>query len=131
MRRPILTLLLASFGLAVTVGAAMAGQINVGLNEVRRIPLAGAAANVVVSDAKIADVSMFDAHSVIVTGRGYGVTGLLVADRAGHILLDSRVIVSPDDQGHVTYFGGDSVVSEYTCGSHCQMLPKAGALGGN
>lgn len=129
MSRPVLTLLLASFALAATAGATWAATINVGVNEARRIMLGGTAANVVVVDTKVADVSMFDAHSVIVTGKDFGSTGLLVTDRAGHTLLDTQVMVSSPDAGHVSYFAGPGLVSDYACGAHCQYLSTTNTSG--
>jgi Flp pilus assembly secretin CpaC len=123
MRRPFTLLLLtaaaASFG-----GAAFASaDITVALNQSLRVSLKGAAASVVIGDPAVADVSMTDAHSVILLGRGYGSTRLFVTDRHGRQLLAGQVnVVAPDD-GHVTIYRGVAA-SEYACagGAHCQVL---------
>lgn len=130
MRRMIQGLLLTALVLGMGAGAvasAHAGGISVGLNEVRRVPLRGSAATVMIGDTKIADVSMSDAHSLIITGRGFGTTGLLVTDDRGRTLLSGEVMVSAPDEGRVTVFHGVDTV-QYACGGHCQQLPKETAV---
>ena len=80
--------LLSAAVLSAATAAAAASHLTVDINQSRRIGLAGSAANVVVGDPTIADVTMIDAHSVIVTGKGYGVTQIMVMNRAGRTLLD-------------------------------------------
>ena len=124
MRRMIQGLLLTAlvFGMgAGTVASARAGDIAVGLNEVRRVQLRGTAATVIVGDSKIADVSMTDAHSLIITGRGYGTTGLMVTDDHGRTLISGEIMVSALDEGRVTVFHGLDTL-QYTCGGHCQRV---------
>jgi hypothetical protein len=73
------------------------------------------------------DVTMIDAHSVIVTGKGYGATQVMVLNHAGRMLLDSRVTVSAPDDGHLTLYRGGAP-SEFSCSPRCQALgPKAAA----
>jgi hypothetical protein len=130
MRRMIQGLLLTALVLGMgagTVASARAGGIAVGLNEVRRVPLKGSAATVMIGDTKIADVSMSDAHSLIITGRGFGTTGLLVTDDRGRTLLSGEIMVSAPDEGRVTVFHGVDTV-QYACGGHCQQLPKETAV---
>lgn len=126
MRRMIQGLLLTALVLGAGAGAvasAQAGGISVGLNEIRRVQLRGAAATVIVGDTKIADVSMSDAHSLIITGRGFGTTGLMVSDDRGRTLISGEIMVSAPDEGRVTVFHGVDTV-QYACGGHCQQLPK-------
>ena len=126
MRRMIQGLVFSALVLGVGVGAAAsarAGGIPVGLNEVRRVQLKGSAATVTIGDTKIADVSMTDAHSIVITGRGFGTTGLLVTDDRGRTLLSGEIMVSLPEDGRVTVFHGTDTV-QYACGGHCQQLPN-------
>ena len=130
MRRMIQGLVFAALVLSVGAGAAAsarAGGIAVGLNEVRRVQLKGSAASVMIGDTKLADVSMTDAHSIVITGRGFGTTGLLITDDRGRTLLSGEVMVAPPDEGRVTVFHGVDTV-QYACGGHCQQLPKETAV---
>jgi Flp pilus assembly secretin CpaC len=122
-RTAVLAAALLSFGAA----AAAASRLDVEINQSRRIGLRGAAANVVVGDPTIADVTMLDAHSVIVTGKGYGSTQVMVMDRAGRMLLDSHVAVRAPDDGRLTLYRGVAA-SEFSCSPRCEAVGgKAGA----
>ncbi len=122
MRR--LTLMLAAVLAAVSaagVAAAAAGGIVVDLNGSVRVPLAGTAANVVIANPTVVDVAMIDAHSVVVIGKAYGATEILVTDRTGHTLMDRRVAVVGAEQSRVTVFRGPTAV-EFDCTTRCHDL---------
>ena len=129
MRRSIqiAVLALAAVG-GGAAAAAESGSMTVEVNQSRRIVLPGVAASIIVGDPAIADVSMVDTHSIIVIGRGFGHTQLVVTDHAGRTLLDDEVEVVSADRGHVTLYRGVAV-SDYACaGSRCH--PQARAAGG-
>ena len=123
MRRSIWTLSLALATL-LSAGAACAAGFSVEINGSRRVPLAGAAADVFVADPAVADVVMIDPHNVIVLGRGYGVTEILVTDHSGHTLMDSRVAVVGTEVGRVTVYRGE-VAQDYHCSSRCETINGA------
>ena len=111
MRRPISRLVLAALLLGASAGASLAAGTNaltVGLNESQRVPLNGEAAQIIVGDPAVADVALVDAHSVIVMGRGYGSTQLIITDHGGRTLLASRVTVvgSGSEEGRITLYRG-------------------------
>jgi Flp pilus assembly secretin CpaC len=106
--------------LAAVAGSALAASVlHVGVSESRRVVLHGSAANVIVADPTVADVAMVDAHSVIVIGRGYGATSVMVLDHSGRTLLDSRVVVSAPEEGRVTLHRG-AAAAEFACSPRCQ-----------
>lgn len=120
MRRPVWMLTLALTTLLVA-GQALAAGFTIELNQSRRVALHGTAANVFVADPAVADVAMIDSHSVIVLGKGYGVTQVLVTDHAGHTLMDSSVAVVGSDRGRVTVYRGETAM-DYHCSSRCETL---------
>jgi hypothetical protein len=120
MRRPVWMLTLALTTLLVA-GQALAAGFTLELNQSRRVALHGTAANVFVADPAVADVAMIDSHSVIVLGKGYGVTQVLVTDHAGHTLMDSSVAVVGSDRGRVTVYRGETAM-DYHCSSRCEIL---------
>lgn len=115
-----------SLGLALAAGMAVAaaGSLTVEINDSQRIGLYGAAANVIVGDPNVADVSMLDTRSVIVTGKGYGSTHVMVFDGTGRTLLDRRVVVVAPREGHVTLYKG-AVAADYSCTPRCQAAASA------
>jgi hypothetical protein len=128
MRRSIWTLSLA-LAMLLGAGAAYAAGFSVEINGSRRVPLAGAAANVFVADPAVADVVMMDPHSVIVLGKGYGVTEILITDHSGHTLMDSHVAVVGSDAGRVTIYRG-LAAQDYHCSSRCETINGGSAPGG-
>lgn len=121
MRRAMLMLPLIVSALAAGAAHAGGGGVIVDLNGSVRVPFAGTAANVVVGNPAVVDVAVIDAHSVVVIGKGYGATQILVTDRTGRTLMDRRVDVVGAEQSRVSYFRGPSDV-EYDCTTRCQAL---------
>jgi Flp pilus assembly secretin CpaC len=117
-------LAVALAALSATAAMAADGAMTVQLKESHRIVLSGPAANIVIGDPSVADVAMLDNHSVIVMGKGYGSTDILVLDRAGHTLLDSEVTVVAPNAGRVTVYRGASP-TEFSCAAHCQALASS------
>lgn len=137
MRRPINSLCLAAFALCMSAGAALAatgGGMTVALNESRRVALAGVVANVVVGDPSVADVAMADTHSVIVIGRGYGSTQLVVTAKGGRTLLATEVSVVSSNTGRVTLTRGLDATDFSCTGGRCHptgpVRPSSGGSSG-
>jgi hypothetical protein len=122
----LLTVIVAATAAAST---AQAESTVIHLNQSRRIILHGAAANIIVGDPAVADVTIIDAHSVILQGKGYGSTDVLVMDRGGRTLLDDHVIVGAAEGGVVTLHRGVNSV-EYSCSPRCQALAPPKENGG-
>ena len=107
----------------------------VGLNQSLRISVGGSTANVVVSNPAIADVTVVDAHSVIVIGKGYGTTQIMALDSSGHVLLDSVVMVTAPQEGQVTVYRGAASANQYSCSPRCEAYgndkgaPSSGSPG--
>jgi hypothetical protein len=126
MRRSIWTLSLAFATLLSADAAYAAGPLAVDLNGARRVMLHGAVANIFVADPTVADVNMIDAHSMIVIGKGYGVTSILVTDHAGHTLYDGPVEVLGSAAGRVTVYRGGAA-QDYHCSSRCETMNSVAA----
>ena len=59
------------------------GALNVEIDRSARIQLRGAAASVIVANPQIADVSVVDANTLFIVGKGYGVTEVVAVDGVG------------------------------------------------
>ena len=116
---------LAVLGLDAGSAVARGSGMTVEVNQSRRVVLGGAIANVIVGDPTVADVVMVDAHSVVVVGKGFGMTQVMVIDHAGHALMDSRVTVVAPNAGRVTVYRG-AVSTDYSCAGRCQPMATPG-----
>jgi len=113
-----LKLALALIALVAPV-AAQAGSLMVPIDQSRRLPIGGSAANVVVGNTAIADVRAVDSHTLMVVGKKQGVTNVVVLDAGGRTLFDGEVAVVAPAGAMMTVFRGN-VASEYACSPHCQ-----------
>jgi Flp pilus assembly secretin CpaC len=111
---------LAALSLLSAATAHAASRINVGLSQGARMMVGGSAANVVVANPAIADVTVVDAHSIVVLGKSYGSTQIMVMDSSGRLLLDSIVTVTAPQEGHMTYYRGPTSPSEFDCSPRCE-----------
>jgi len=130
MRRAIalFSLILAATLVAETAIAAAVGGLAVELNRSRRVVLPGTPANISVADPAIADVAIIDTHSVVVIGKAFGVTDIVVSDHSGRLLMDSRVAVVPPEEARVTIYRGVQG-TEYSCIGRCGSEGAVGASG--
>jgi hypothetical protein len=110
---------------AATASPALAERLIVSIDESTRVPLSGSAANVFVGNGSIADAMIIDRRNLVVVGRGYGLTNLLVVDGAGRTILNKQVMVAPADHGRMTLFRG-STANNYACGPTCERTPMPG-----
>jgi Flp pilus assembly secretin CpaC len=118
---------LSALALLSAATAHAASRVNVGISQGVRLMVAGSAANVVVSNPAIADVTVVDAHSIIVLGKGYGATQIMVMDSTGRLLLDSVVTVTAPSEGQMTLYRG-SAPQQFNCSPRCEAdSAKAGS----
>ena len=120
-----LSLMLAS-SLALAPAMATDGApINVNVNMARILRINAAAATVIVGNPGIADVTIQDPQTLILTGKSYGQTNLIVLDSAGNPIADTMIEVVQMQAGVVTVFQGQSRTS-MACAPVCQSVVMMG-----
>jgi len=72
-----------------------------------------------IGNAKIADVNVASAKSIIVLGISTGETSLLLLDSAGNIIKNVNVVVIPKTEGRVTIHQGTTETKSLECGPKC------------
>ena len=114
-----LSALLAALTVAGAPAAALAqSTMNVEIDRSSRVQLAGAAASVIVGNPQIADVSVVDANTLFITGKGYGVTEVVAVDGVGRTLFQREVVVTGGSTGSVRVWRGGQA-TEMACASSC------------
>jgi Flp pilus assembly secretin CpaC len=131
MPRPFRLLASVLIALWATAAVAATGSMSVELKQSRRIMLGGQIGDVVVADPSVADVTVIDSHSVILLGKGYGTTDVLVLDHAGRTLLNSRVTVVEPQGQRLSYFPGPSLRAEFSCTPRCEPIRDNASQGGS
>ena len=89
--------LAAALGVAAALLPASlhAGEpIKVLMNQAKIVKLARPAGTIVVGNPQIADASVQDASTIVLTAKGFGVTNLVVLDEQGTPIVDEQVVVS-------------------------------------
>ncbi len=119
----------SAFSTVTLFALALAGQaaaaVVVPIDQTMRVSFSGAAETVFIGNPSVADAVIVDSHSLMLTGRGYGVTNLLVVDHAGRTIFNQEVMVSAHDAGRVTVQHGASILN-YTCTPRCERTPMPG-----
>jgi Flp pilus assembly secretin CpaC len=114
----------ARFAAALTiitaaVSAAPAEEsIIVVLDQARIAKVPEHTATIVVGNPLIADVSIQAGGTMVVTGKGYGVTNLVALDRAGRVLAEQLVRVKSPPDSVVVYRG--TARESYSCAPYCE-----------
>ena len=105
------------------------GALNVEIDRSARVQLRGAAASVIVANPQIADVTVVDANTLFITGKGYGVTEVVAVDVLGRTVFQSQVVVTAGDSGRVRVWRG-AQATEMACASTCSPSIRSEAPSG-
>ena len=101
------------------------GPINVSVNMARILRINAAAATVIIGNPGIADVTIQDPQTLVLTGKSYGQTNLIVLDSAGNPIADTLVEVVQMQAGVVTVYQGQARTS-LACAPVCQSVVMMG-----
>jgi Flp pilus assembly secretin CpaC len=109
-----------------TAGLTQSARMNVEIDQATRVQLRGAAGSVIVGNPLIADVTVVDANTLYITGKGYGVTEIIAVDTIGRTVFQSEVVVSEGSgTGRVRVWRGGQA-TEMACGSSCSPSLRSG-----
>ena len=120
--------LLIAATLAVAAATATAAEpgIQVVMNQDKIVKLARPADTIVVGNPAIADAAVQDASTIVLTGKGFGVTNLVVMDAQGAPIVDEQVYVTRQDDRSVRIYRR-SEVQTLSCTPLCESSYKTDA----
>jgi len=129
MPRTIRTLALGAVSALAALSAAVAVHaqsrpLNVEIDHATRVQLRAPAGSVIVANPRIADVTVVDANTLFITGKGYGVTEVVAVDAVGRPLFQSQVVVSAGSAGSVRVWRG-AQATDMACGTSCSPSVRA------
>ena len=110
--------------------AAAADPFNVKVDQTVPLKLNQPANSVIVGNATVADVTVHDARTLLVTGKAYGSTNLTVLDRAGNTIYTSQLVVGGEDDDGLTIVRSGATYS-YSCVDKCRATPMVGDAPGH
>lgn len=106
--------------------AIAASGIEVVMNQAKIVKLARPADTIVIGNPLIADASVQDANTIVLTGKGFGVTNLVVLDVDGNPIVDEQVTVSRDNPHSVRVYRR-AAVQTLSCTPYCESSYKSEA----
>ena len=124
--RLIAALLSTAVLLAPAIGTAQSASLNVEIDQAQRIQLRGPAGSVIVGNPAIADVTVVDANTLYITGKGYGVTEIVAVDAIGRTVFQSQIVVTDGaGSGRVRIWRAGQA-TEMACAASCSPSVRSG-----
>lgn len=116
-----------SFGMTGTpLASQFKSEVNVQMNMARILRLPSDASTVVVGNPSVADATIQDPKTIILTGNGYGTTNLIALDAVGNPIADLLIHVGAEHDNLVVVYQGMAKTS-VSCTPVCEPM----ALGGD
>ena len=116
--------------LALALGAAGGAMADTGIqvvmNQAKIVKLARPADTIVIGNPAIADASVQDATTVVLTGKGFGVTNLVILDSEGAPVVDEQVFVTRGDARSVRIYRRADIQT-LSCTPLCESSYKSDA----
>ncbi|OQM74955.1 pilus assembly protein N-terminal domain-containing protein [Manganibacter manganicus] len=109
--------------MAATIPAHAGAGIEVVMNEAKIIRLTHPADTVVIGNPAIADATVQDASTVVLTGKGFGVTNFVALDEAGRPIIDEQITVVRQNASTVRIYRR-SEVQTMSCSPYCESAYK-------
>lgn len=113
---------------ALTPLAAVANDdvIRVFMDHARILKLDRTVSKVIIGNAAVADVTVSDPRTIVLTGKSYGTTNLVILDQEGEAIVDERILVSVDEANTLRVFK-QTARSVFSCSPSCEEH-KPGAV---
>lgn len=93
--------------------------IKVLMNEAKIVRLARDADTVIVGNPEIADASVQDAKTIVLTGKGFGITNLVILDKDGAPIVDNQVFVTRSTDKTLRVYRRANVQT-LSCSPYCE-----------
>src|ERR1700694_2976403 len=124
--RPALVVL----AIAAAPGASAADALSVTIDHAKVMHISRPADIVIVGNPGIADATIQDQQTLIITGRSYGSTNLIVVDSSGKAIAEETLTVEPANDGMVAVYktnDGKRIVRQtFSCTPDCSPTVAIG-----
>lgn len=126
MRKQLNTLIYL-FAICAASSAALADEapVLVTVDRAKIFKVKDGAAAVIVGNPFIADVAMVDQNTVVITGKSYGTTNLVILDQDNKPIVDELVQVRASDQGVVSVYR-NAARATLSCSPICEPTLRLG-----
>jgi Flp pilus assembly secretin CpaC len=108
----------ASVFACLHLSSANAGDIIVKFDQSQILRLDRPAAEIIIGNPTIADVTIQSGNILVVTGKSFGITNVIALDAERNVIQDQRLTVQRDEVGVVNVMKGVNR-STYACSPQC------------
>lgn len=113
-----------TLSLGATPAVAADGTIDVVLNQAKIVKLSRAADTIVIGNPNIADASVKDSKTIVITGKYFGTTNFVVLDVKGNPIVDQQISVSRSVSDTVNVYR-QAQVQTLSCTPFCESVYKS------
>ncbi len=98
---------------------ATAGDLIVQFDQSQLLRLPRPAAEIIIGNPSIADVTLQGGNLLVVTGKTFGITNVIALDADRNVIQDQRVLVERDERRMVNLIKGSTRFT-FSCTPNCQ-----------
>jgi Flp pilus assembly secretin CpaC len=118
-----LTAVLLASGLSATVlptaVLAEASGMQVMMNQAKIVKVARPIDTIVIGNSAIVDAAVQDGTTIVLTGKGFGTTNVVVLDKEGQAIVDQQVTVSRQESDSVRIYRR-AQIQTLSCTPYCE-----------
>lgn len=104
---------------ATPAAADTSDTLEVAVDHARILKIPQAAETIIIGNPSIVDVTVHDAETLVLTGRSYGVTNVVVIGAGGNVVFDDSVIVTSFEDHSVRIYR-QAARTTYACAPQCE-----------
>lgn len=116
---------MTSVFVAPALSAELSGGVSVTIDRAKVFNIEDEAGTVIVGNPAIADVTVYDSKTLVITGKSSGSTNLVVLDGSGKVLVDESVYVEAANDAVVTVHRAAARYS-FSCKGECTPAIRVG-----
>jgi len=124
LRAVALAVCLAGSAASITTTALAASALTVAADRAKVVRVTGVIGSIIVGNPSFADVSV-QKNFIIIHGRNFGQTNILVLDEQGETIADLEVTVVKGPDRNISVFRGGKKAS-YACAPKCESTLQVG-----
>ncbi len=102
-----------------------AGALSVTIDRAKVVRIAKAADTIIIGNPGVVDATIQDARTIVLTGRNFGTTNLIVLDADGDAIVDETIVVKGNEQNLVRVYR-QSEKETLTCSPVCENTLAVG-----
>ncbi|MEM7530470.1 MAG: pilus assembly protein N-terminal domain-containing protein [Pseudomonadota bacterium] len=106
--------------------AQAAGLVPLAIDQATVLRLSRPAGTIILGNPLIADASVQDAETLVLTGRSFGITNIIVLDANGDEVLNTQLTVrSSGSSSHIVTVHRATARSSFSCTPECETAPPS------